>query len=493
MGFITSFIIVWTSSVGIEAYGAVTAAISFIGIFTFISNLGLNTTHIKKVSEGKDEGKCLGVYFYLKTLATVLFVVISISAVITWKYVLGYGFETGSLEFLIYFAIVYYSIKSFIMVFIAHCYARSESAKVTIGEIIEFMVKDILIIGGIFLFLLPIDATLDNMAIFIMLVYLMSVVIKLFYHIYFSRKLKFIFLEKSLVREYIEFAKPLVLTTVGFSLIIYADVVMITYFGNLLDVGAYGLLKQLMFFVIQIGTIVSVVLLPLYSKQHANKESESVVIHILKAERLISLLLMPFIVGSVVLAPSICNIFKSDIVPYALTLQLLMIYSYIQVIDAPYKVQAVSLNKPYFKLKLVLFQLILNIFLNLIFIPQQLFGVNMLGMGANGAALGSMLSMVFATIYMRSFVWKNLGIFINKKIFYHILSGIISYLILYFIYSSYPVYSIFLVISYFFIGVGIYALITFLIKELKMDDINWLLHVFNPLEIIRYIKDEIKP
>ena len=437
----------------------------------------------------------MGVYLFLKSIATILFIIVSVSAVVTWKYVFGYGFEIESLEYLIYFAIIYYVIKSFIKIYITHCYARSESAKVTLGDIVEFTVKDILIIAGIFLFLLPNDASLDTMAIFIMMAYLISVVIKLFFHMFFSRGLKFNLLkklEKPLIKEYIQFSKPLVLTTLGFSIIIYSDIVMITYFGTLMDVGAYGLLKQIMFFVIQIGTVVSVVLLPLYSKGHANNESENVATHILKSERFISLLLMPVLVGSVVLAPSICNIFKSDIMPYALTLQLLMIYSYMQVIDAPYKVQAVSMNKPYFKLKLVLVQLILNITLNLIFIPQELFGISMIGMGANGAALATMLSMIFATIYMRAFVWKHLGVFINKKIFYHIISGMISGLILSFIYLNYPVYGIFLVISYFFIGVGIYASITFLIKELKVEDIKWLLHVFNPREMTKYIKDEIK-
>ena len=51
---------------GPEAYGIIGFAMGFVGLFTILTDLGFNSAHIKRVSEGKDMGTCIGTYLVSK-------------------------------------------------------------------------------------------------------------------------------------------------------------------------------------------------------------------------------------------------------------------------------------------------------------------------------------------------------------------------------------------------------------------------------------------
>ena len=53
---------------GAEAIGLIGYAISLVSLFVIFSDLGLNKTHVKKISEGKNLGKCIGTFVFLKTI-----------------------------------------------------------------------------------------------------------------------------------------------------------------------------------------------------------------------------------------------------------------------------------------------------------------------------------------------------------------------------------------------------------------------------------------
>jgi O-antigen/teichoic acid export membrane protein len=51
---------------GAESYGIMGFGLAYVGLFAFITDLGFNHAHIKRVSEGKDLKKCIGTFFVLK-------------------------------------------------------------------------------------------------------------------------------------------------------------------------------------------------------------------------------------------------------------------------------------------------------------------------------------------------------------------------------------------------------------------------------------------
>jgi len=57
-------------------------------MFNVIADLGFSAAHVKRISEGKDLGECIGTYATIKILLTVVMVALVISGIAIWKYVL---------------------------------------------------------------------------------------------------------------------------------------------------------------------------------------------------------------------------------------------------------------------------------------------------------------------------------------------------------------------------------------------------------------------
>jgi O-antigen/teichoic acid export membrane protein len=49
-----------------EAQGIVGFAISFLAIFNILGDLGFSRAHVKRISEGRDLGKCIGTFITIK-------------------------------------------------------------------------------------------------------------------------------------------------------------------------------------------------------------------------------------------------------------------------------------------------------------------------------------------------------------------------------------------------------------------------------------------
>jgi O-antigen/teichoic acid export membrane protein len=71
-GFISWYFI--TNNISQEYVGSIGFAISFLGLIGFFTDFGFSTAHIKKVSEGKDIGKCIGTYAMVKLILLTLLV-----------------------------------------------------------------------------------------------------------------------------------------------------------------------------------------------------------------------------------------------------------------------------------------------------------------------------------------------------------------------------------------------------------------------------------
>ena len=96
---------------GPEAYGIIGFAMGFVGLFTILTDLGFNSAHIKRVSEGKDIGTCIGTFLFSKLGFALLLVPVVVGVVVLWKSILGRGFESPAHELAIYIILGYYLIN----------------------------------------------------------------------------------------------------------------------------------------------------------------------------------------------------------------------------------------------------------------------------------------------------------------------------------------------------------------------------------------------
>ena len=118
-------------------YGVVGFAYGFVTIFQLFGDLGFNFANIKKISEGKNLGKCIGTFLTVKIGLISIMTSVVIGSVLFWKIVIGRGFESSTHELAIYimlgYSILHILARSFRSIF----QARQEMAKADIPLFFE--------------------------------------------------------------------------------------------------------------------------------------------------------------------------------------------------------------------------------------------------------------------------------------------------------------------------------------------------------------------
>ena len=111
------------------AVGVIGFGMAFIGLFNFIADLGFSSAHVKRISEGKDLGKCIGTYATIKILLTVIMAALVIGGISIWKYALHKEFFDATRETVIYVFLLYYLFSNLSLIALQTFVGRQEVAK----------------------------------------------------------------------------------------------------------------------------------------------------------------------------------------------------------------------------------------------------------------------------------------------------------------------------------------------------------------------------
>jgi len=123
------------------ALGLLNFAIGFVALFNVISNLGFPTAHIKRVSEGKDIGKCNAAFFSIRLILTFIMIIAVFGSIFVWKYVMGRGFETPEQEKAVYVMLAYYVLLALAQNFTVTYRAKMEIAIAQLPIFIEALAR----------------------------------------------------------------------------------------------------------------------------------------------------------------------------------------------------------------------------------------------------------------------------------------------------------------------------------------------------------------
>ena len=124
-----------------EALGIVGFAMAFLALFNIIANLGFSSAHVKRISEGKDLGTCIGTYAAIKLILTSLMVTVVFAAVYIWKNFFNGGFTDATTESVILVFVVYYIFLNLAQIATVTFQGRREIAKRQVTGIFENIVK----------------------------------------------------------------------------------------------------------------------------------------------------------------------------------------------------------------------------------------------------------------------------------------------------------------------------------------------------------------
>ena len=121
--------------------GMVWFGMAFVGTLSFITNMGFNATHIKKVSEGKDLGTCIGTFIAIKLLLVSILVITVVGGIATWKYLLHKEFYDATKESIIYIFLAYYVIFALAQIPITTFYSMKKNVKSQLSLLMEPLVR----------------------------------------------------------------------------------------------------------------------------------------------------------------------------------------------------------------------------------------------------------------------------------------------------------------------------------------------------------------
>jgi O-antigen/teichoic acid export membrane protein len=493
-----------------EALGSIAFAMSFVGMFNVVADLGLTQAHIKRVSEGKDLGTCIGSFIAIKVLLDIIFVAIFLTSMFIWKTFLNGGFHDATTESIIYVFLLYYVISNIQQIPLSTFNGKGEMAKLQLTAMSENLVKvplTILIalagvaalgiapVGNWPEFLRPLQNFIASHAIGSQaMAYVFGMTASLIVGLLIMRKYPIHKPDIALIKSYFTFALPTLLISVLLTLSTNIDRIMIGFFWTAIEVGYYYVMQQIILIILIISAAMSVVLFPAFSRLHAEMNYDGLRKTIHDSERYISIIMVPIVVVLIVFAKQIILVMSdSAYLPAVPVLISLSIFAFIYTFMSLHTSLIIGLNRPGIAAKNGLVIYSLNIILNLLFIPQwgvlTPFGIN----GPTGAAIATTISTFVGWTILKIEAKRLLQArIIPVQTLLHISAGIIMGLTLYGFTRIITIDHWYGVLIFSLIGLLIYLAVLYLIREFTKRDFNFFLNLLKPNEMYKYIKDEIK-
>lgn len=499
-----------------QALGIIGFAMAFLGLFNIIADLGFSQAHVKRVSEGKDLGSCIGTYAAIKLILSSLMITIVFASLYIWKNFFSGGFADATTESVVYVFLLYYIFLDLSKIATATFQGRREIAKRQITSIFENIVKVplliIVVIAGVSItgvasispafswpgFLKPFQEFIAIRAVgSLAMTYVFSVVATFLVGLWFLRKYPIKKPNMKLFKSYFSFALPIMLMSIISVISVNVDKIMIGYFWTSVEVGYYFTVQQLLQIILIFSAAVSIVLFPTLSDHHSNNNVGKIkeTTHI--AERYISMVMIPPVVVIIVFAAPVINIMLSSaFLPATSVLIVLMIYGFISSLKMPYSSLISGVNRPGVAAKIGVVICATNIILNYLFIPQEgllsFLGIN----GPTGAAVATATSAVVGFVLLRLAAKKLTKIkLIQRYTPLHMISGIVMGIILYalaFKTGLFPVIGWHHFLFFAGFGLAIYLGILYILKEFDKKDFDFFIDMFRPKEMLGYIKSELK-
>jgi O-antigen/teichoic acid export membrane protein len=233
-----------------EVLGIIGFAMAFLAMFNIIADLGFSQAHVKRISEGKDLGTCIGTYAAIKLILTSLMVTVVFAAVYIWKNFFNGGFTDATTESVLLVFVVYYIFLNLVQIATVTFQGRREIAKRQVTGIFENIVKVPLVIL----------VALAGVSIF-------AVATTFFVGMWLLRKYPIKKPSFNLFKSYFSFALPIMLISVIGVISVNIDKIMIGYFWTSCKLFLFFLQLSASFFFRHFQDIIRVKILKKSRKQ----------------------------------------------------------------------------------------------------------------------------------------------------------------------------------------------------------------------------------
>ena len=474
-----------TNNIPQSFVGSVGFAIAYLGFFGIVVDLGFTSAHIKRISEGKDEAKCIGTYTFIKIVLLTAFVVLALASI--WGYRNVYprrDFANSYDESVIHLMLIWAIMSNLASIIVNTYLGKQQVAKaqaVIVGAAVVQALTTIFIV------------TRTNDVHMFASTWVVGGAASLGFGILLLGRVRISLPSREYLLSYLKYALPMMLVIGAAPLVLFLDKMMIKLFNTNVDVSIYWNAQKFAALPEAIANSVISVLFPAISSMVSTGMISRVKEITRTAERYLSMFMVPAAFFLIAVATPFVVIFSD--VSYessGLILAILMGWVILKTLSKPYQVHFGGFNRPVYAMYLSLVFIPLNVLLNLIFIPQSLFGIPLLGLGAVGAALASFTGAIVYYLMIRFLSYRLVPIGINVSVIKHLIAGMIMagslYLLQHYVYSIDRFYD---VIFFAIIGSAIYLAVIWAMGEFRRKDIEFILETMNVGKMFGYLRDEL--
>ena len=404
LGYLSLFFI--NRYVGPVYWGYLSYALAFGGLFSLITDLGFNTAYMKSISGEEDKADDMGTYLFIKIILNIVYILIILISLWLWIDILKRGFQNPIEFWTIITIIPYFVIANFIPLFNNYYRSEMQSYKISMSRLIEAVLRNsILIVIGIMYYLhMEGDLGSDIVVIFSLL-YTLSygLYITILWHYGSPWHMGKPTMRN--IRKYITIALPLAFATSMSIVNGNVDKIIVQFFWGAIATGALSTDQRLISIFTAFTTPITIFILPILMKKlKETKEIQGQ--KIIQYERILSLVIMPFMLIFVIMSPFILNLYNGVYLDYATSLSIIAIGGYISSLSMPFAEGLISKGKQHIIGSISLIAITLNILLNLILIPRNIYNIKMLSLGVTGAAISYVIASLLTYVLYKHYYNK---------------------------------------------------------------------------------------
>jgi O-antigen/teichoic acid export membrane protein len=298
---------------------------------------------------------------------------------------------------------------------------------------------------------------------------------------------------KVLARNYLKDTKPLIFFSIISIVATYSGNLILYYsFGNE-DLGYFSSVNTYLIPVLLlISGSISSIYLALFSQDFEKEDFTSIKSTLYIIENYSSMFFLSIIIIAFLNSELIISIFLPSFIEAIPILYIMIFIPYLVGISQPYSWLLVAGRKQKTNARINSFVAVLIIFLMLCFIPQELFFFKTLGLGALGYALAQTIPWIFWTLLCRYYIKKTLNIQYQKTMILQFFLALLTILLTFFLKgllnAIFPQNLIVVLIISSIIAIGLFFGFLIAFRELKREDLSFLIEI---LRLSKY-KESIK-
>lgn len=474
--FILSFIFFYFLRVffDIAVVGYYGTIMSFFSAIAFINDLGFAYAFLKYYGEAKsaeEQAICNGTFLTYRVIqfgiyALSLLIMIPITPIYSGDIMIVYLFFLG---------MVFLRVSFFEQILLS----KKEAFKKSLSSNLFVFLKDFL------LFLFPLY--FPNTLLLLAYINLFSNMFYFAFNTFLIRNRRFSKPNKESLKKFLKFSYPYFLTNSLIFIVGNIDVILLNLWVDIDYVANYYTAKQFYSYFLIITTSISSILLTTFSKNVSEGNTKGNIVIINYTHKILNLLLVPITFLTILYGTNLfVVIFGAS---YQLTGEILAIFILLLIpisLDCANIIHLQAIGEVQLIAKYTILENVFSIVLMLLFISPDI-----LNLGVFGGALSYVIAKILIQFIYRPIIYKrfNLGFYWGS--FKNLLTMVMIFFIQLWINIQFD-YSAFLIPLFTLIDIGLYFMITYLLKSFSKEDFKFIRSIINIKNVVNSIKTEIK-